>query len=57
MLSGQGAYEAPDASRRLAEVLGLKGIPHILDLWGHDVRHDWPSWRQMLPYHLGRLGV
>lgn len=57
IVTGQGAYEAPDASRRLAEVLGLKGIPHILDLWGHDVRHDWPSWRQMLPYHLGRMGV
>lgn len=57
IVTGQGAYEAPDASRRLAEVLGHKGIPHTLDLWGHDVRHDWPSWRQMLPYHLRRLGI
>ena len=22
-----------------------KGIRHELDLWGHDVPHDWPSWR------------
>lgn len=57
VVTGQGAYEAPDASRRLAEVLAAKGIPHWLDLWGHDVRHDWPSWRQMLPYHLGRMGL
>jgi len=57
VVSGQGEYEAPDASRRLSETLGRKGIPHWLDLWGHDVRHDWPAWRQMLPYHLGKLGV
>jgi len=57
IVTGQGAYEAPDASRRLSEALEAKGIPHWLDLWGHDVRHDWPSWRQMLPYHLGRMGL
>ena len=33
---------APSASRGL---LGSKGIRHELDLWGHDVPHDWPSWR------------
>ena len=57
IVTGQGEYEAPDASRRLSELLDVKGIPHRLDLWGHDVRHDWPAWRQMLPYHLGQLGV
>ena len=57
IVTGQGAYEAPDASRRLSEILDAKGIPHWLDLWGHDVRHDWPSWRQMLPYHLERMGL
>jgi esterase/lipase superfamily enzyme len=56
ILTGQGAYEAPDASRRLAGVLAKKGIPHQLDLWGHDVDHDWPWWRKMLPYALDRLG-
>lgn len=57
VVSGQGEYEAPDASRRLAEALAAKEIPHWLDLWGHDVRHDWPAWRQMLPYHLDRMGL
>jgi esterase/lipase superfamily enzyme len=57
IVSGQGAYEAPDASRALSEALTAKGVPHWLDLWGHDVRHDWPAWRQMLPYHLGRMGL
>lgn len=55
IVTGQGAYEAPDASRKLSEILTQRGIPHLLDLWGPDVRHDWPSWRQMLPYHLEKL--
>lgn len=56
IVTGQGAYEAPDASRRLSGVLSAKGIPHLLELWGHDVNHDWPWWRKMLPHYLERLG-
>src|ERR687897_938164 len=37
ILSGQGNYEAPERSRHLSDVLQSKGIPHTLDLWGHDV--------------------
>jgi len=55
ILSGQGAYEAPERSRQLSEVLNAKGIPHTLDIWGADVNHDWPWWRKMLPHWLGRL--
>jgi esterase/lipase superfamily enzyme len=55
ILSGQGAYEAPERSRQLAQLLTSKGIPHTLDLWGHDVDHDWPWWRKMLPYYLEKL--
>ena len=55
ILSGQGAYEAPERSRQLSELLTTKGIPHKLDLWGHDVDHDWPWWRKMLPYYLDKL--
>jgi esterase/lipase superfamily enzyme len=54
--TGQGAYEAPDASRRLASILDSKSIPHWLDVWGHDVDHDWPWWRKMLPYYIETLG-
>lgn len=52
IVTGQGAYEAPDNSRRLSALLQSKDIPHVLDMWGFDVRHDWPAWRKMLPYHL-----
>lgn len=55
ILSGQGAYEAPERSRQLSELLNSKGIPNTLDLWGHDVNHDWPWWRKMLPYYLDKL--
>jgi esterase/lipase superfamily enzyme len=34
-----------------------KGIPHNLDMWGHDMPHDWPTWRDMIAYYVGqRLG-
>lgn len=57
IVTGQGAYEAPDNSRRFSEILNVKAIPHVLDLWGHDVRHDWPWWRKMLPYHLEKMRI
>jgi esterase/lipase superfamily enzyme len=57
LVTGQGPFEAPEASRRLSDILQLKGIPHWLDVWGHDVRHDWPWWRKMLPYHLDKMGL
>jgi esterase/lipase superfamily enzyme len=57
IVTGRGPYEAPDASRRLAGVLGALGVPHNLDLWGFDVNHDWPWWRRMLPHYVdARLG-
>jgi len=55
ILSGQGSYEAPDRSRQLSVLLNSKGIPNVLDFWGHDVDHDWPWWRKMLPYYLGKF--
>lgn len=53
ILTGQGAYENPDASRWLSAVLSAKGIPHNLDLWGYDMRHDWPTWRDMMYHYIG----
>jgi esterase/lipase superfamily enzyme len=52
IVTGQGDYENPDASRRLSAILSEKGIPHELDLWGHDMAHDWPTWRDMVKYYL-----
>jgi esterase/lipase superfamily enzyme len=55
IVTGQGAFEAPSESKRLSEILSRKGISHVLDLWGHDVNHDWPWWRKMLPDYVDRL--
>jgi len=55
ILSGQGSYEDPKRSQHLSDILTAKGIPHSLELWGHDVNHDWPWWRKMLPHVLGKI--
>jgi esterase/lipase superfamily enzyme len=59
LVCGQGQWEdttgALESTKRFAAVLGEKGIRHELDLWGHDVPHDWPSWRAQLAHHLPRF--
>jgi esterase/lipase superfamily enzyme len=58
ILSGRGDYELPEASERFSRALWDKGVWNNLDLWGHDMRHDWPTWRAMLPYYLGnKVGI
>jgi esterase/lipase superfamily enzyme len=57
---GQGAWEvdptrALPSTLRFAEVLAAKGVPHELDVWGHDVPHDWPAWQRQLAHHLPRF--
>ncbi len=52
LLTGQGPYESPDASRTLSTILDYLRVPHNLDVWGYDMAHDWPTWRAMLPYYL-----
>lgn len=59
LVVGQGAWEDECVrdTRAMERVLTAKGIPAIVDYWGHDVEHDWPSWQRMLPHELERLGV
>jgi len=47
--TGEGEYEDPDDSRRLASELAALGIPHRLDLWGPQFAHRWGTWHEMLP--------
>ena len=51
--SGSGSYESPSASRKFSQVLWDKGIWNDLDIWGQDMKHDWPTWRAMLPFIVG----
>jgi esterase/lipase superfamily enzyme len=60
LVVGQGAWEthptgALPSTRHLAGLLQAKGIPCELDLWGHDVAHDWPWWQRQLAHHLPRF--
>ena len=52
ILTGSGDYEDPQASRNFSQVLNNKGIGHELDVWGTEWKHDWPTWRAMLPAYL-----
>jgi len=59
LVCGQGQWEDTTGSlastRRFAALLADKRIRHELDLWGHDVPHDWPSWRAQLAHHMPRF--
>ncbi len=55
LLSGSGDYEDPEASRKFSDLLNSKGIAHHLDIWGHEWKHDWPTWRAMLPVYLEKI--
>jgi esterase/lipase superfamily enzyme len=52
LLSGSGSHEDPNAAKSFASLLYNKGIVYELDVWGTDWKHDWPTWRAMLPVYL-----
>ena len=57
--AGQGPWDEDmlaDA-RALQGILGAKGVPCWIDIWGQDVSHDWPWWRRQMPYFLHHLGL
>ena len=55
---GQGYWEDVFLAdtRELQRILEEKQIPAWIDIWGHDVAHDWPWWKKMMPYYLNELG-
>ena len=52
---GAGDHEEPEQSWSVEQVLGPQGIPNRVDDWGPDWRHDWVTWRKMLPHFLEEL--
>ncbi len=52
IFSGSGDYEDPSASHSFGNILYSKGINYELDIWGHEWKHDWDTWRNMLPHYL-----
>jgi len=53
--TGEGRWEDPGESWRLASALGARGIPNRVDPWGPEWDHDWHTWRVMLPRYLAEL--
>jgi len=49
ILTGSGDYEDPSSSGRFAKILYDKNIWYDLQIWGREWRHDWGTWRAMLP--------
>ena len=54
---GQGLWEEEMIAdtKELQAILEEKNISAWIDYWGHDVDHDWPWWRVMLPYFIEKL--
>lgn len=40
------------ANEDFSRLLGAKGIPHSLHVWGFGSRHDWPFWQPMASAYL-----
>ena len=59
LVCGQGQWEdttgALESTKRFGALLAEKGLRCEVDLWGHDVPHDWPSWRRQIAHHLARI--
>ncbi len=52
---GQGAWEEPETTRRMAQICAEKDIHLWVDFWGWDVKHDWPWWYKQVEYFLPYL--
>ncbi len=55
LATGQGPWENPGDSWKVAQVLGGRGVPNRVDLWDPQWDHDWPTWRIMLPQYLDKV--
>lgn len=52
---GQGEYEdiTCPSTQRLGQLLAEKNIPAFVDIWGHDVNHDFTWWQKQVAYFFG----
>lgn len=52
---GQGPWEVPDTTFRVRDLCAEKNIHVWVDVWGHDVAHDWDWWYKQTAYHIPHL--
>jgi len=55
LATGKGEHEDPDESWKVANALGQKNIPNRVDAWDSNWRHDWVTWREMLPRYVQEM--
>ena len=59
LVAGQGMWEdttgALESTLHFSDLCASKGLRVETDIWGHDVPHDWPSWRNQIAHHLPRF--
>jgi esterase/lipase superfamily enzyme len=55
--AGQGDWEAEALADtgELQRILGAKGVPARVELWGPEYHHDWPFWYRQMNHYLGQL--
>jgi esterase/lipase superfamily enzyme len=57
LLSSRGQWEHPHLTEHFSHLLNQRGIPHNIDIWGHDMPHDWRTWHRQLDHYISeRLG-
>lgn len=52
LATGEGDYETPSESKRMAAALGTARINHNMENWGRRFAHSWNTWREMLPRYV-----
>lgn len=52
LATGEGDYEVPGESERMAAALNDARVQHSLEKWGHAFPHTWSTWRDMLPRYV-----
>ncbi len=57
LMSSRGQWEHPHFTEHFSHLLYQRGIPHHVDIWGHDMPHDWHTWHRQLDHYISeRLG-
>ena len=54
---GQGPWEVPETTRRIAELNAEKNMGLWVDFWGYDCSHDWDWWYKQVAYFVPHLLV
>ena len=52
---GQGPWEIPDTTRRIAQLNAEKNLGLWVDFWGYDCSHDWDWWYKQVAYFVPHL--